>query len=394
MKYNNYSIEDFASDTYFQIWVFEGDLMANKFWSDWMVSHPEKKEIIADARKLVLLMGHDEDKLSKEDFDKMWKYIVLQRDLKKVEPKNHKSFLLKIAAVFVGLFTLSYAVYYFKPFLNKEQLVANVDTEARITLELEDGSVVYLDEMNSETINNKTKAIASNSNSLSYKSTKNNEVEKLVYNKITVPYGKKFELELSDGSRVTLNAGTQLKYPIRFLKDQPRNVYLEGEAFFEVAKDKKNAFTVVTDKMNTRVYGTKFNVSCYKNENKIATVLVEGSVGVYKKNGGDKNKPLLIKPGYKALYSEKNIEVTKVDISKYIAWTHNEMVFLNDSFDVIIKRLERKYNVKIQNEYSLLSAKKFTGVFKDESLESILKIFKEHTPFNYKVEKNTVTITK
>ncbi|NJB82705.1 FecR family protein [Wenyingzhuangia aestuarii] len=398
MKYNNYSIEDFASDPYFQTWVFEQNAMADKFWTDWLAEHPNKKETIAKARKLVLLLDRDEDTLSKEDFDAIWRNIIVKRDLKNVEhnfkKKSNKAqswFLLKVAAVFIGLFTLGYTTYYFAPFSikNSSKIVAH----NKISLELEDGSIVYLEDTTSEIIESKTSAVASNKKKISYKNSKKIS-SKLVYNKITVPYGKIFEVELSDGSKVLLNSGSQLKYPVRFLKDTPRNVYLEGEAFFEVAKDKHNAFTVVTNKMNTRVYGTKFNVSCYANEQKTETVLVEGSVGVYKVKEGDANHPILIKPGFKALYKNKEIGVAKIDVLKYTAWTEDKLVFIDDSFEVIIKRLERKYNVNIDNQFSKLNTKKFTGFFKNEPLHVVLDVFRAHTQFNYKIEKEEVTITK
>lgn len=396
MKYNNYSIEDFASDPYFQMWVFEPNAMANKFWADWLTDHPEKRETVEKAKRLVLLLDRDEDKLSKKEVDAIWRTIIENRGVHKGFKKQNKgryeiSNLLKIAAVFIGLFALGFTAYYFNSIWMKES--SKTIASNRITLELEDGSIVFLDEVNSETITNKTKAVVSDKNTLSYKNAEKDLDNKLVYNKITVPYGKIFELELSDGSRVKLNAGTKLRYPVRFLKNTPRNVYLEGEAFFEVAKDKKNAFTVVTNKMNTRVYGTKFNVSCYKNEHKIATVLVEGSVGVYKANGEGKDHPTLIKPGYRALFKNDAIGVSKVDVSKYTAWTDEKLVFMDDSFDVIVKRLERKYDVKIINQYTELNGKKFTGIFKKESLEDVLRIFREHTHFNYTIKEKSVVIT-
>src|SRR5690606_15066526 len=102
--------------------------------------------------------------------------------------------------------------------------------------------------------------------------------EVLIYNELVVPYGKRMKLILSDSSIVHINSGTRLKYPVKFLKNKDRKVFLEGEAFFEVSKSKTASFIVNTDNIDIRVLGTRFNVSSYANDNSVYTVLVEGSV--------------------------------------------------------------------------------------------------------------------
>src|SRR5699024_4461413 len=104
---------------------------------------------------------------------------------------------------------------------------------------------------------------------------------KLVYNTLWVPYGKQFKLELSDGTHIVLNSGTQIKYPIHFSADQKRKVFLKGEAFFHVAKDSSRQFVVKSKDQMVEVYGTKFNVSAYREAPRVKTVLIEGSVGVF-----------------------------------------------------------------------------------------------------------------
>ena len=206
-----------------------------------------------------------------------------------------------------------------------------------------------------------------------------------------MPYGKNFELVLSDSSHIYLNAGSTLRFPVQFLPDQPRDVYLDGEAYFVVASDKERPFTVVTDKMNTRVYGTRFNVTSYKNEGNTYTVLEEGSVGVYPPEA-DESAPVKIVPGQRAVMENGNIVVEEVRVEKYMAWTRGELYFRNDTFALILKKLERHFNVSINSSYPGLDQMEFIGTFKGQTLDEILSAFQEYTPFQYKREGNNITI--
>src|SRR5690606_32319879 len=135
-----------------------------------------------------------------------------------------------------------------------------ITDSSQITLEFEDGTIKVLDATSSRILSNGkgNVVVKQEENRLNYEN-KDSITETLKYNQLSVPYGKQFELMLSDGSHVFLNSGSKLRYPVNFLKDTPRNVYLEGEAYFSIQKDEARPFTVITDDMNTRVHGTKFN---------------------------------------------------------------------------------------------------------------------------------------
>ncbi|MEW4923272.1 FecR domain-containing protein [Algibacter sp. 2305UL17-15] len=388
MKYIDYTEDDFIKDEYFQKWVLNPDAMTSNFWTNWLRSHPEKQEIIKSASYFIRLIHSDKEVLPEEDFDKMWQVIVQKRETPKhyrLFSKSSKILLQRIAAILVIGFAISYGTHVSGIFNFSEKEQINV--APRITLELEDGTVKFLDEMVSEVLTDKNghTIISHEQSLLSYKGTGNEASETLVYNQLTVPYGKKFELLLSDGSHVYLNSGSKLRYPVKFLKNKPRDVFLDGEAYFSVTKDNSRLFTVITDELNTQVYGTEFNVSSYKNEKNTSTVLVEGSVGVYKSNNHEGDAPIMIKPGKRAVLEGGTIEVDKVNINKYIAWKEGKLHFINDRFDVIVKELERHFNVTINNEFFELNEKEFTGTFTEETLDEILRIFKEHSGFTYTV---------
>lgn len=398
MRYIDYKKEDFIKDEYFQKWVLNPDEMTINFWNNWLSAHPDKKQVIQKASYAIQLLHKNEKELPKKDFDEMWQFIVQKRE---VPNDNYKiSFFKKlsnnfqkVAAILVIGIVFSYSIYYSGIFNNLKDIPEI--TEPRITLEMQDGTIKYLDEVSTEVLTDKKgqTIIKKTQASLSYSSNSSKNTETLVYNELAVPYGKKFELILSDGSHVFLNSGTKLRYPINFIKDKPRDVFLDGEAYFIVAKDNSRAFTVITDDMNTRVYGTEFNVSSYKDENNTSTVLVEGSVGVYKSNNDKGDTPIIIKPGKRAVLENGIIEVNKVSVNKYISWKEGKLIFINDRFDVIVKELERHFNVSITNNFPELNRKVFTGTFSKESLDQILNVFKEHSGFNYTINKNQVTIS-
>ncbi|MFS4418529.1 FecR family protein [Maribacter sp. 2307ULW6-5] len=401
MIYEEFSIEDFASDEYFQIWVWNKNIMADTFWTDWIKQHPEKKETIEKARQLVLLMDFDHEDFTEKDLDGIWRNIVSTRGkgkmkrlgVRKIGSSDYRPFL-KIAGVFLAAIAVTTFLNTTRFFDNEEHPV--IDTESSVVLELQDGTRQILDENTSKDITDKggNTILTQEKNVLHYGEEGYLTAKELVYNQLTVPYGKKFELKLSDGSYVYLNSGSKLRYPVHFSSKTSRDVYLDGEAYFSVKQDKTRPFTVITDEMNTRVYGTKFNVSSYKNENNTATVLVEGSVGVYKSNNEDAESPIVMVPGTRAVFQNEEIKVAKANISKYTAWTKNKLLFLDDPFHIIIRKLERHFAVEINNEFTELESKNFTGTFEKESLADILNIFREYTPFEYRIENDVIVISK
>lgn len=297
---------------------------------------------------------------------------------------------LRYAAVFVGLLMFSYGVYVVV-FNNKPETVL-----PQITLQLADGSIQILDENQTKMIIDKNgqKIVNHQFNKLSYKQESKKEGT-IVYNELTVPYGKKFQLVLSDGTHIFLNSGTKLKYPKAFSSKGNREVFLDGEAYFLVTKNKVNPFVVSTKEMNVQVLGTVFNVSSYKNEHNTSATLVEGSVAVYEAGKKyTKNESKVIVPGQRASLKEEVFTVQEVNIKKHIAWTEDKLYFVNDRFENIIKEMERHYNVEITNNYTALNVVRYTGTFETETIIQILNTFKMNTQFEYQVEGRKIMISE
>ena len=216
---------------------------------------------------------------------------------------------------------------------------------------------------------------------------------KLVYNTIKIPYGKKFEVQLSDGTIVHLNAGTQLTYPVQFLRSQARKVQLAGEAYFEVAKDKAHPFTVNTHEVSVEVLGTKFNVDTYIENSSTDIVLVEGKVSLYKGQKTNENQ-VYLKPGLRGsnIKGQSAITIEEVNTNYYTAWVKGSLVFKNASFNDIIKKLERQYNVTFINRNKMLGKEIFNARFDNEPIEVVLKYFSDSYKIDYNINRDKIII--
>lgn len=264
-----------------------------------------------------------------------------------------------------------------------------------IVLQLENGETQIISEQNSSQVKDAKGNIVGNQNGdkLVYENSSN--PEKLVYNTIKIPYGKKFRLQLSDGTLVHLNSGTTLKYPVKFITGENRQVFLDGEAFFDVAKDKNHPFIVNADELNVRVLGTHFNVSNYPEDAATDVVLVEGSVGMYESHTEfDAAKNTILKPGFKGSFNKGNAKIsTKAVITDiYTSWIDGGLTFRNMTFKNIITKLERRYNVTIINKNEKLANEKFNASFKEESIENVMSYFNDIHGIQYTIKNNQILI--
>lgn len=271
-----------------------------------------------------------------------------------------------------------------------------IPDEEAITIQLEDGTKQTINPERETEIRDSKGNLIGNQNKSKVVYSDSSTIEKLVYNTINVPYGKRFDVILSDGTHVFLNAGTSLRYPVKFIDGLQRDVYLTGEAYFDVTEDKNHPFIVHADNMNVEVLGTKFNISHYAEDQNINTVLVEGAVNLYKAAGvlSHKSNSTLLKPGFKAEWNKFNetIEIENVDTRIYTAWIDGKLIFRNTTFREIRKRLERHCNVIIKNNNSNLDAQLFDATFDIETINEILETFNKSFAIEYEIVNNEVLI--
>ena len=314
--------------------------------------------------------------------------------------KRHSSFKwYQSAAVLIALLGLGYIMYLTLGSSDETYIDANA-----ITIKQENGNIQVIKEDGSvKIVDSKGKVIGrQNGGNLDYKNvgstnTYNQVDEILAYNELVVPNGKKMKLILSDSTIVHINAGTRFKYPVRFLKNQDRKVFLEGEAFFEVTEDKSNPFIINADDIDIRVLGTKFNVSSYTNDESISTVLVEGSVELYHVGKDQENKDkYLLAPGQIASWkkSENNMAINMVDVNEYTSWVNGQIIFKIRPFPEILKVLERHYDVSITNNYDFLNSQQFFAKFDTETIEQVMTYFQNSIPFSYTRNGDKIEINK
>ena len=346
---------------------------------DWVDSAAEnRKEFIAYKKVRVLLAVST----AKNNTD----FKEVQLKIREIKNKKWRLKAFKYAAVLVfGLFIATVFV---------NQFSSEQGTE--IILEMSNGTkkIIALD-VNQSIINGEGVLLGiQREGKISYNDNTINGSEELVYNTLYVPYAKRFHLVFSDGSSVHLNAGTTIRFPVKFLKGQPREVFLDGEAFFDIIKDEKQAFIVQANRLRTKVYGTKFNVNSYRNNDLDQIVLQAGSVGV--KSNGEQTKTsaeILLKPNEIAILDKTNLLYKqKVDIKSHIAWVKGVFMFKNERFEDIFKKLERHYDVSIQINQPALNDSRYTGTFDIETIAEVLKTFSKLKGFSYEIDNKEITI--
>lgn len=304
------------------------------------------------------------------------------------EPKKNWKKRLAVAATIISFISLG--SFFYKSVFNDAFVSENA-----ITLTLEDGTVrVIIPEDNAKLLDLDGRIIGKQTASGLFYTPENTD-KKMVYNTLKVPYGKSYKLGLSDGTMVHINSGSEIKFPIQFIKGFNRTVFVTGEAYFDVAKNKNQPFIVSAANLNIRVLGTKFNVNAYPEDETEEIVLVEGFVALYNKNNNyDPTKCTILKPGFQAKHSKKTkqTKVENVLTAVYTSWMNGELVFRNMSFENIAKKLERHYNVEIQIKNKELSSQTFNASFGQESLLKVLESLKENYGIAYKQENNKITI--
>lgn len=203
--------------------------------------------------------------------------------------------------------------------------------------------------------------------------------------------GEHAKITLSDGTQIWLNAGSLLKYPTHFDSDS-REVYLTGEAFFDVAKDKKHPFIIHTNKMDTKVLGTSFNVQAYPDHGTQEVSVLTGRVNV-KSTVTEEN--VYVTPGQKVIFKSKNNKMQAfkdVPVNTISLWRKNIMVFEETPFSEVVATINRNYNVEIEVKNKNLNALKINGYFKELSADEVVALVCNIINAEYKLESGVYKI--
>jgi len=203
----------------------------------------------------------------------------------------------------------------------------------------------------------------------------------------TTSSGQKRSIQLSDGTKIMLNANSTIKWPGHF-NAETRDVFLEGEAFFEVAHDKSHPFIVHTSTLNTKVLGTSFNIR--QSGDVVAITLATGKIEITGKNVAE-----VLSPSEKLTYDtgKENWIRENAELEKELAWKNGTIILENERLENAITRLETWYNVRILFETEAIKNCRVTGKFKDETLENVLSAISDATGIQYVISKQNVKLS-
>lgn len=332
-KYCKYTVEDFVVDDDFRSWALSPEESGNVEWNKFVTDFPSKKDDIEEAILILKSIESIEDnEVSTEKLNLIWENILTDKN--NVRPLVFRN-LLKYAAIFIFAFILGFGV---------------------------------------------------------FKTYQGNNQYSSIYNEIKVPYGERSEITLYDGTKVWLNSGTSLKFPLVF-NEHKRNVIVDGEAFFDVAKNEKQPFIVDAGSMEIEVVGTRFNICAYADDQEHYATLEKGKIIAKNILSGEK---IEMYPGDNATLNlkTKSIKKQSVNTDLYTSWKDNLLRFEDAEFAEVVKKMERWYDVKIILDETIDTNRPYTMTIKTESLREMLNLLSYTAPIKYEIKENKVFINK
>lgn len=389
-KYRDYTAVDFLNDESFMRWLKNPTQEATVFWNGFLKKYPFKKTEIKEATLVFNLFYSREDKLGMMEQYELWNRIQSEAKTKK---RTLFFEALKYAAIVVFVFisgAVSYYLYQNSVRQYQFQLAESpITAKDEAMIVLADGSTVSLEKQMSQI------AYSKNGEQLIVNNDTINQrygTEKEMINKVIIPYGKKSMIILSDGTKVWLNAGSQLVYPSTFLSKN-RQVMLIGEAFFDVAKKPENPFIVRAADMSVQVLGTRFDICAYPEDKTIQTVLQEGKVILQYSGKGilKRDYSIEMRPNQMVVMDKTSGEAKTqiVDVSKYVSWKDGMLEFEKVDLVRALKQVERYYNIKIHLADPMIGSYKLSGKLDLKDVpEEVLNVIKLTVPIDWQKKSN------
>lgn len=334
--YQEYELRDFLTDEFFVRWVKSPTPETSHFWDKWIAQHPEKLAIILKAKQLIHAVGYQHThEISDQEYTEIYEAVIRQRAVRSFAPSGQSSsgWLLNMAAILL--------------------LVLG-------------GAFLYR----------------------LYNPPPPPPVEALVWIEKSTPKGTKLAVTLPDGSRVKLNAGSTLKYPETFT-GETRQVYLTGEAFFDVAENKEKPFIVQGGEWQAKVLGTSFMIRTHSEKPLVA--LLTGKLLVKHKE----EAPVTLQPLEMAAPArEGKVMVSNFRPEELLAWKEGRLIFKNTPFQEAVATLENWYGVEIQILGGLDVPGGFSGIYDNETLENVLRGLSttSSVEFDYKINRKEVML--
>ena len=341
-NYKDYRVQDFVRDDLFVKWVLKPDKESGHFWYKWMQNNPEKKPILEAARKFVEHLHYkDHFEIDNAQYTHILEQVMRYKWQQDISEQNE--WRTKIRTIWWSL-AASVVI-----------IAATVATANYFSSKAESAAI-------------KTSYIIKE-----------------------VPKGAKYSFSLPDGSKVQVNAGSQIKYPESFGENE-RNVYLTGEAFFNVEKDEERPFIVHTGALLTTVLGTSFNIRAYPDEPLKKIAVVSGVVKVSSAQGA----AIFVEPKKMAVYKgeDQTLNNKLYNINKEIGWKDGLLYFHKATLAQVFKELESWYGVEITHTKDISENDQYSGEYRNETLENVLEGISYTSGFQFNIEGKRVTIFK
>lgn len=399
-EYLKYTLEELIEDREFIALVLRGK--HQKEWETFLSENPDFKPTVQKARKIVDLLRDHNESMSEDDILNIWRNIERFDDQIRNRSRQFKiQRILGYAAILVFALLIGGSAAYWMNNQSQKSYVfsSNSDNESDSLsrLFLSDGTKVDLEKENSKiAMNAKQQIVIDNDQVIDL--SKSNNPDEIKMNEVVIPFGKKSQIILEDGTKVWINAGSKFAFPTKF-SGENRIVFLEGEAYFEVAHNKSLPFLVNTNDISVEVRGTRFNLSAYKSDQLTETILIEGKVAISERSVlGFMKSETILSPNQKASYNkdQKTISVKyEHDVEFAIAWTEGWFKFSKQNLNDVLNKLQRYYNVQFVFDGEFSPNDLITGKLDlKDSISEVMLVLGDVANIQYRIEADKIYIEK
>ena len=383
--YTKYTTEKLLEDDFFIESNTSPTLDTINFWKGQIADGLDEQEYQL-AVFFLRSIRVKKEQMSNERQDLLWtrikdsnKILQMQRN------RRFRSFIWMVAASVTVLIIFSISYIYTN--VNKTPDVEAIAREMAVTPEADDIQLVLPDKQipisgqESQIEYDAKGTVVVNSEKIAdaFQSSSNSSKRSLEFNQLIVPNGKRSTLILEDGTKVWVNAGSRIVYPVAFA-DKKREIYVNGEVFLEVAPDKNRPFVVKTKEMDVQVLGTSFNVMAYETDESASVVLVTGSVQVDTRDDED----FRLEPNRMFSYHKGECDIKDVNVNDYILWKDGLYTYRSEHLSVILDRLSRYYGKKISYKSDVADLRCSGKLDMQEDLEVVLDGLSQTAPILYK----------
>lgn len=383
------SVENLLINEDFIKWRIFNSKEQNEYWSNFRNQNPHLSNVLDEA-----ITQFEKVKINYFPLSTLEKKLIYKNINGRLKQHERRMWLIRtgyVAAVFIiGVCSILFLrtlkqndnnnIYY-----NKDIIMGQALPEEDVYI-LSNGKKTNLADKSHIGLKEDGKAIITDSTS----SKKELLLAKTELNKLVVPYGKRTNISLADGTEVWLNSGTQLDFPTEF-RGNTRNIFVNGEIYIDVASDTNKPFIVHAGEMNVIVQGTSFNISSYNDDSSKSVVLVEGQVKIETEN----NYQTELAPNERLVISNNTVSKEIVDVLDYVSWKDGMLVFNSTPMSEILKRIGRYYNVEFENTQEVtLNDKSLSGkLFLSNNLDSVLTSISAISSTEYLREENKIFIS-